>query len=213
MDPLNIIQFSLYSKIMSVSVKILESGYISKNAITLMIVIMIIYKMIPSHIYNYIEKKIEIFLQEKTDECTIIIPYHTKIYSCNIGIKSTTKTLYSERFLALNHYLKTVKDISSYIEIMNFENTRYEYDCKSEYILLPNNTQKIKICNKRDIYFEIVIEKSKEDESSNDKTTKIKSNNIQTKNYIYKISKEGSQNMNILNELCIETKIGHLRLI
>jgi SpoVK/Ycf46/Vps4 family AAA+-type ATPase len=147
-----------------------------------------------------IEKKLEIFLQEKIDECAMIIPYHTKKYMCSIGIKSTTKTLYSERFLALNHYLKNAKDISSYIEIMNFENTRYDYDCKSEYILLPNNTQKIKICNKHDIYFEIVIEKSSEDDSKDDKSKQSKTNNVQTKNYIYKISKAGKQNINVLNE-------------
>jgi SpoVK/Ycf46/Vps4 family AAA+-type ATPase len=156
--------------------------------------------MIPIHIYDYIERKLELLLQEKIDECSMIIPYHTKKYSCSIGIKSTTKTLYSERFLALNHYLKNAKDISSYIEIMNFENTRYDYDSKSEYILLPNNTQKIKICNKHDIYFEIVIEKASDDDNKDDKSKQSNTNRVQTKNYIYKISKQGKQHMNILNE-------------
>ena len=161
---------------------------------------MITYKMIPNHIYDYIERRLEKFLQEKRDDCEIIIPYHTKKYSCSIGLKSTTKTLYSERFLALNHYLKNIKDITSYIEIMNFENTRYDYDSKSEYILLPNNTQKIKICNKQNIYFEIVIEKTTEDDSKDDKSKNTNTTRVQTKNYIYKISKEGKQNMNILND-------------
>jgi hypothetical protein len=138
MDPINLIQFSLYSKMMTESINILDSGYISKNTLMILIVIMITYKMVPIHVYDYIERKLEIFLQEKTDECEIIIPYHTKKYSCTSGTKTITKTLYSERFLALNHYLKNANDIASYIEIMNFENTRYDYDCKSEYILLPN---------------------------------------------------------------------------
>jgi ATP-dependent 26S proteasome regulatory subunit len=185
---------------MSESANILDSGYISKNTIILIIIIMITYKIIPIRVYDYIENKLYTYLQEKTDDCEIIIPYHTKKYSCSIGIKSTTKTLYSERFLALNHYLKNAKDITSYIEIMNFENTRYDYDCKSEYILLPNNVQKIKICNKQDIYFEIVIEKSTEDDSKDDKSKQSNTNRVQTKNYIYKISKEGKQNMNILND-------------
>ena len=200
MDPLNIIQFSLYSKMMTESVNILDSGYISKNTIILIIIMMMTYKLIPIHVYDYIERKLETFLQEKTDHCEIIIPYHTKKYSCSIGTKSTTKTLYSDRFLALNHYLKNAKDITSYIEIMNFENTRYDYDCKSEYILLPNNIQKIKICNKQDIYFEIVVEKSTEDDSKDDKSKQTNTNHVKTKNYIYKISKEGKQNMNILND-------------
>lgn len=200
MDPINLIQFSLYSKMMSESINILDSGYISKNTLMCIIIIMITCKMIPNNVYDYIEKRLELLLQEKIDECSIIIPYHTKKYSCSVGIKSTIKTLYSERFLALNHYLKNAKDISSYIEIMNFENTRYDYDCKSEYILLPNNIQKIKICNKNDIYFEIVIEKSTEDDNKDDKSKQSKINNVQTKNYIYKISKAGKENMNILNE-------------
>jgi SpoVK/Ycf46/Vps4 family AAA+-type ATPase len=200
MDPINIIQFSLYSKIMSESINILDSGYISKNILMFIFIMMMTYKMIPNHLYDYIEKQLETFLKEKTDECEIIIPYHTKTYSCSIGIKSITKTLYSDRFLALNHYLKNATDITSYIEIMNFENTRYDYDSKSEYILLPNNTQKIKICNKNDIYFEIVVEKSTEDETKDDKSKQTKTNRIKTKNYIYKISKKGKQNMNILND-------------
>lgn len=192
---------------MTESVNILDSGYISKNTIVLIVIIMVTYKMIPNHIYDYIERRLETFLQEKRDDCEIIIPYHTKKYSCSIGLKSTTKTLYSERFLALNHYLKNAKDITSYIEIMNFENTRYDYDCKSEYILLPNNIQKIKICNKQDIYFEIVVEKSTEDDSKEDKSKQTNTNRVKTKNYIYKISKEGKQNMNILNDFmktCID---------
>jgi SpoVK/Ycf46/Vps4 family AAA+-type ATPase len=200
MDPLNIIQLTIYSKIMSESVNILDSGYISKNTILLIIIIMITCKLIPNNIYDYIERKLEKFLQEKTDECAIIIPYHTKKYSCSIGIKSIIKTLYSERFLALNHYLKNAKDISSYIEIMNFENTRYDYDCKSEYILLPNNIQKIKICNKHDIYFEIVVEKANDDDNKDDKSKQSNTHRVQTKNYIYKISKQGKQYMNVLNE-------------
>lgn len=199
MDPINLIQFSLYSKLMSESVNLLDNGYISKNTLMIIVIIMITSKIIPIHVYDYIERKLEIFLQEKTDVCSIIIPYHTKTYSYSIG-KSITKTLYSERFIALNHYLKNAKDISSFIEIMNFDNTPYEYDCKSEYILLPNNTQKIKICNKHNIYFEIVIEKAKEDESSDEKTKTANTHCVQRKNYIYKISKEGKQNMNILND-------------
>jgi len=206
MDTLNLIQFSVYSKLMSESMNIMDSGYISKNTIIIIIVLMFICKIIPYRVYNYIEDKIDVFLNEMPDECTIIIPYHNKTYSC-FGGKSMTKTLYSERFLALNHYLKNIKEITSFIEIMNFENTRYGDDNKSEYILLPNNKQKIKICNKHDIYFEISIEKTKEEDTPN-KIANTKEDNIQTKSYIYKISKKGKKYINILNDFiksCINT--------
>jgi hypothetical protein len=68
MDPINLIQFSLYSKMMSESINILDSGYISKNTLLVIIILMVTYKMIPIHVYDYIERKIETLLQEKRSQ-------------------------------------------------------------------------------------------------------------------------------------------------
>ena len=220
MDPINIIQFSLYSKIMTECVNIIEKimtdGYVSKNMMLCIIICFLVIKQTPYQIYNYIETQIEQILYNTKDECSIIIPYHTKTYtSCGFSPKTITKTMYSERFLALNHYLKHVNDILSFTEIINFENTRYGDDYKSEYIFIPNNMNnmnKIKICSKQDIFFEIVIEKKTNDDSSderdsNSKTKKSNKQRIQTSNYIYKISKHGKHNVNVLLEFmksCIE---------
>jgi ATP-dependent 26S proteasome regulatory subunit len=141
-----------------------------------------------------------------SNECYIIIPYHTKHYSIGITTKMP-KTIYSERFLALNHYVKKNKtDIFSLTEIMNFENMPYWDDHSSEYILLPNQSQRLKICNKRDIYFEIVVE---EDKSENEKKEKETTSTVRlpSKNYIFKIVKSGKENIEILNTFldeCVE---------
>lgn len=201
MDPINIIQFSLYSKLMTEGMNILDNEYVSKKNILLIVIIMMTLKVIPINFYDYIENRIYKYFEEGKDECSIIIPYHIKKYTGGgFGTKTVSKTLYSERFLALNHYLKNEKEITSFIEIMNFENTRYGDDFKSEYILLPNNLQKIKICSKNNIFFEIVVEKIKEEESKDEKGNKQDENRIKIKNYIYKISKKGKSNINVLNE-------------
>jgi len=203
MDPVNFIQFSLYSKLMNEGMNMIEKNIIDQKILILIVLCMIIMKMIPSRIYDFVNTNIDTFFEQIKDECIIIIPYHIKTYSCSIGIKSITKTTYSDRFLALNHYLKNAKEITSFVEITNFENCGY-YD-KCDYVLLPNNSQKIKICDKHDIFFEIVIEKTKDYDAIDDKSNQIK--RVQTKNYIYKISKEGKQNIDILNDfmkLCID---------
>jgi len=217
MDPINLIQFSLYSKFISEGMNVMEKnildGYISKNILLGLIIFYIAFKMTPQQLCDYIEKYMEKIFETKTDDCSIIIPYHIKKYTgYGFSSKTIVKTIYSERFLALNHYLKSMNEISSLVEIMNFENTRYIHDNTGEYILLPNNIQKIKICNKHNIFFEIVIEKFKNEEE-NENTSKStgkqneKQNQFQTKNYIYKISKEGRENINVLSEFmesCME---------
>ena len=40
-----------------------------------------------------------------SNECYIIIPYHTKYYSIRLTSKMP-KTIYSKQFFALNHYIK-----------------------------------------------------------------------------------------------------------
>ncbi len=55
MDPINIIQFSLYSKMMSESVNILDSGYISKNI--LIFIVLIEFGIKNTNFYEYFIEK------------------------------------------------------------------------------------------------------------------------------------------------------------
>jgi len=83
----------------------------------------------------------------------------------------------------------------SLTEIINFENTRYAED-NSDFILLPKHNQKMKICEKENIMFEILVE---ENNSDDEKTEKSKEKNIHTKKYIYKLSKNGKDSIHSLN--------------
>ena len=210
MDPVSILQFSLYSKIMTEGMSIIDKNIFenshNKTMLFFVLIVFVISRYIPRKFYDYIELKIEEYFEKKQDECYIIIPYHMKTY-VGYAAKNITKTMYSDRFLALNHYLKNIKEITAFIEIMNFENTRYGDDYNSEYILLPNNSHRINICKEREIFFEIVIENINDEEHTDEGKPKKSKNRIQSKNYIYKISKKGKKNIHVLNEFidsCIE---------
>jgi ATP-dependent 26S proteasome regulatory subunit len=205
MDPSHFIQYSLYSKLITEGTKLLSDIEFTPHIVYTIIFCIMIRQFIPINFYYTIEDYM-IKLCTNSNECYIIVPYHTKHYSIGITTKMP-KTIYSERFLALNHYVKKNKtNIFSLTEIMNFENIHYWDDQSSEYILLPNQSQRIKICNKRDIYFEIIVE---EDKSENDKKEKESSATVRlpSKNYIFKILKSGKENIEILNtflEECID---------
>ena len=129
------------------------------------------------------------------NECSIQIPYHKKNYTC--GQSKTTKTHYSPLFMAINHYIKKNANTSifSFIEIMNFENARWSDDNKSEYILLPNQSNRILICKEQDIYIEILIETENTDDDKKETLfQKCKPN------FIFNIIKKGKENINVLNE-------------
>jgi hypothetical protein len=148
--------------------------------------------------------KIESYLVElckSRDESFIVIPYHNKSYT--YGFQKSVKTLYSERFLAINHYIKENNiDVPSMVEIMNFENGNHHDDC-SEFVLLPTHYGRTLIC--KDIYFEIVIEQDVEN------TKEEKDPVIRSKKYIFKLSTKGKGKLHVLKEF-IEECLSNFRL-
>jgi len=200
MDPTHLIEYTFYSKILSNPELF---SFLQNSQLIFLVSLFFIIKNIPKSVYNSIEQYI-LSLYDNKDESSIIIPYHTKSYS--IGSIKTIKIVYSERFLAINHYIKKYHtDVFSLSEHMNFENTRYFEDSKSDFILLPSHSQRIQICKEKDIYLEMVIEKDSQDEKSNEKKTDIKDF---TKQYTFKITKKGKNNLSILTDFiqnCLTT--------
>jgi hypothetical protein len=160
--------------------------------------IYILLKMIPYSALSYIEDEFKRWFLDENNECSIIVPYHVKMYSGGFTPKPIEKTLYSERFRAINYYIikNHLHRLFSLTEIINFENSKYLED-ESNYILLPRYNQKIKICEKEDIYFEIFLERKSE--SENGKKESAEENHILTKKYIYKLYKKGKENIHILH--------------
>jgi len=177
------IQYTLYSKFIENSANFTPSMYL---------VIIIFYMLYTnSSIYFYIKR----LIFSNPNIVIVSIPYHKKVY--NLGQVKNTRIIYSLRFLAINHYLKTHStNIISFVEIMNFENARYYDDNKSEFVLLPDNSHKMCICKKRDIYLEIGIDTDIIDEKN-----AITKNGI---NYIFTLSIPKKENMHILLDF-IET--------
>jgi len=205
MDTLHLLQFSIYSKIIQEFT--IDKKWLENPIVLFFIILYAIYKTVPYPYIYSLQISLYDFLRLIQTDSSIIIPYHNKTYA-TYGGKSIAKTHYSERFLAVNHYLQSKPELSNLVEVMNFENTRYDSDHQSEFILVPNNYEKIQICHKDDIWFEVILEQkdNSDDGQGEDKkgSSQIK---IQQKNYTYRLSKRGKHNIQVLHtfiETCIQ---------
>ena len=204
MDISSFIHYALYTKILTEPsiIEMIRPMYI----IPLMLCIFI-YNNLPEKICISIERYIT-SLYDTEDECSILLPFHTKQYAQ--GFTRISKTIYSETFLAINHELRKRKnDVYSLIEQLNFENTYYIDDTRTSYIYLPTHNQKIQLCPKRNIYIELMMEEHVSKIGigtlKGEKENEIKSH---TRQYKYKISKKGKENLHELLEF-IEKSIEH----
>ena len=200
MDPFQIVQVSLFSRIMNDSTVFINHPYF-----IVIVSIYLLVKMIPYSALNYMEEEFQKWFFDENNESSIIIPYHIKTYSGGFSSKPIEKTLYSERFRAINYYIikNHLHRLFSLTEIINFENSKY-LENESNYILLPKYNQRIKICEKENIYFEIFLEKKVD--SENGKKENAEENHILTKKYIYKLSKKGKDNIHCVHSF-LETLV------
>jgi len=201
MDTTQLLQFSIYSKITQEFAN--DKRWLENPIIILLFVLYFIYTLIP---YTWIFSiKIALFeyLQINRNESSIFLPYHIKTYGTYSG-KSIQKTHYSERFLAINHYLRSKKEISQLIEVMNFENSKDIYHQETEFILIPNNYEKICICHRENIWFEVISEQTDEKSQKEEKSS---SSSHFAKKYIYRLSIPKIRSIEVLHqfvEKCIK---------
>jgi len=198
-DPFQIIQVTLYSKIIN---ELTKSSNIQTLHIIFIVVLFFIYKVLNTNeskawldeIINYSRNK---------SECYITIPYHKRnlTQQCFGVAKENIHISYSNRFHALNYYLEkhSPENISQMVEILKREFKNVYYDSEViDYVLLPVQNQKIEISKELGILFEIIVEHEQSEESGDEK--KQKKTNINAKNYIYRISKQGKENYPILKK-------------
>ena len=185
MDLSHLFQYSLFSKFISETscpyyVFILYSGWV-------------LLQNTPRSIYHRIEEWLIEHLFDK-DESSLIIPYHVKSFVS--GTTRYSKTLYSERFLAINHYINTHKtSIFSLIEQMNFENSYWYDDAVSGFVLFPSHSQRICIHPELDIYMELVQEKEAQDDS---KEKQVQASS--SKQMTFRLSKPGKTHLSVLSK-------------
>lgn len=194
-DPINLLQVSLYSKLMTDGVQ---------NDIRYTIVLIslfAVYKFVTTgsmrdHIYDYIQQ-----LLENKNECAIIIPQHNrKIVSFVFSTtKESTQTLYSTRFHALNHYITKhcSQNINKKIEVLKKEQKSSWDNETIDYILLPMQNERIVLNAQLGIFFEINITNERDNNKDGDNKGGNTGSHV-SKNYVYKISKSGRDNYHIL---------------
>lgn len=198
-DPIQIVQVTLYSKIMN---EFTNSANMGTPHIILLTLGYFLYKILNTDdtkawlhdTINYSRNK---------SECYITIPYHKRnLTQQSFGIaKENIHISYSNRFHALNYYLEkhAPENISQMVEILRREFKNVYYDSEViDYVLLPVQNQKIEIYKELGIFFEIVVEQELSEESVDEK--KQKKTNINAKNYIYRISKQGKENYPVLKK-------------
>lgn len=196
MDISHLFQYSLLSKLFT------DSPYY----MLVIYGIWIGFHNIPHFIYRRIEEYIIEHLFDK-DECSLVVPYHVKSFVS--GTTRYSKTLYSERFLSINHYLNTHKTIIfSLIEQINFENSQWYDESVCGFVLFPSHSQRICINTELDIYIEVVQEKeSKED--SKEKQVQASS----SKQMTFRLTKPGKACLYVLSkfvESCVSEYLSYL---
>lgn len=198
-DPIQILEVSLYSKVTN---DLLTDGAFKSINIVSLGLLYLVYKLFTTpHIKEWIYDKI--YNTNTNADCFITIPYHKRnlTQQCFGVAKENVHISYSKRFHALNYYLEkhAPENISQMIEILKREYKNVYYDSEViDYVLLPVQNQKIEISKRLGIFFEIIIEQEEVDDAGDDK--KKKKPNINAKNYIYRISKEGKENYHILKQ-------------
>ena len=123
-------------------------------------------------IIKLVNEIIEDFFKSDYYNTNIIIPYHRKFIMDMVQLNQQTK-LYTVSVFCHNSLYKKyhIEKISSLIEIINFENTKYIDINTSDFILIPKDKQKILLSEKYDLYLEVIYDT--QNEIKNEKTIQV----------------------------------------
>jgi len=198
-DPVQILQMTLYSKIMQ---DISTQSLFDYKNITLFIVAYFTYTIYQNvhmdHIYDWLNKS--------QNQSLVVISSHTKKYMCGYPLKETNRTIFSTKFQALIHYFLETQSskISSLKETIKMKFDGY---CETdiEFMLLPHKNTKILVekdpVHGLDIFIEFSVKSIEfEDESRDDKSRSEKKNDSVYNQYSFSISVIGANNIPIIND-------------
>lgn len=181
-----------------------DSAFFYNPIIILILSLYTAYKFTPLPIRKLINEIIEDFFTCDYYNTNIIVPYHVKLYFGYGAVKPTNKTLYSQRFFAITHHIKKyhIEKISSLIEIINFENTKYDDIYKSDFILIPKDKQKILLSKQYNVYLEVIYDI--QNETKNEKNDSGNETTYSVKKYVYKLFTPGLNKMKTINTFLSE---------
>ena len=182
LDPTHLIEAAIYSKLINELSEVFKNNNIDMRYIFLLM--FLFYVISKTSIVNNVTQ----LIIRNSKMSSLTIPSHKKKYTIHgFTQKEIVKVIYSEKFKAITHFLtkNKNKEISCFNEVIKIAMDYYYDEEKIEFIMLPEYNQNILICEKDNIYLEIIIQyEEKEDEKSNGEKTK----KIIDKNYVYKIS-------------------------
>lgn len=197
-DPVQILQVQLYSKFIN---DVISQVLLTNTNMLVAVLCIILYNTIQ---FDDIRKKITATYTDYVtqNESYIIIPYHTMTYKTGGfgNVKDITRTIYSDKFNAINYYLQhhMTQNIDKMVETMKHVRVGYYDDEKlDEYMMVPAKKQKILLDAQRKIYFEITIS---EDHSENGEKDSKKEYTDKQPKYIYRIFKHGTGHYKELND-------------
>jgi hypothetical protein len=204
MDPLNILQVTLYSKIFN---EIANKLNMTTKNIVLVGLIYIGFKLFDT---DYIKKHIYKIINQSNNSSITISQHKQTFYSYSYGLKETVKNIHSIRFDAITHFLikNNIKQVSNITEIINSitsNDNESDSHVVNEFIYLPIQYQKILICEKNNIYLEIIVDDIKKNNNSKNNNNEPSDKNF-NKHYTYKISTYGNGRAQILKDF-IDAKI------
>ena len=205
MDPLNIFQFAMYSKVINeITNQNIHPFYLCVLCFTYFVYnnFFLLEYYYNNYFYN--------------DSCTIILTYHKRLTNTYNG-STTVKTTYSDNFHAINYYIlnHNMKDIDSLYEIINMSENKYGVDTDLKYVFIPvsNTSKKIRICENPEIFFENIMEQQNNSENTNSDKNSTNKQNLSkySKDFTYRLSVNGQNNIHIINDFIAKCKIDYIK--
>ena len=187
-----------------------KSNNENTDYISLFITLSVIISPILYRVVNYFDicKNIEKYFTNTDNEITINIPSHEVPIYRGLSTTPTIKNLYSKDFLSVIYYIMNncTSNINSITEIISDNKDLSNYygddDKKNEYIYIPISNKKILLCEKHQIYCQLNIYDSNNENKERDNSKDKK--DIKKKSYIIILSMNPSGNINILREFVKE---------
>lgn len=184
-DPIQMLEVTIYSKLLNEA----SSHFVLLNKFNILYVVFVffIYKLFNlDYVQDNLKHNLKSLINLSYFQSSMTVSGHMKTYCVGYGReKQVTKILYSNKFRAITYYLlkEKIKYISNLSEVMNTVVSSYYDDDTIEYVMLPEYNQKILICEKNNIYIEIIVDEKISDEKKDNEKTQLTS-----KLYIYKLT-------------------------
>jgi len=196
MDPMQLIQVGLYSKLSQEF-----SGTLTTNPWNWLWILPALFLIKNPILYKLENAILELrWFFRDPDQAVILIHSHKKTYTTGYPVKTSIKPLFSNRFQALIHYLLEQKSdkMSSLIETMKFNFDGYD-ERDVEYILLPYKNNKILL--EQNISLRFYSESTEDEYSQNgEKGERSRPPMSSTKQYFFELTVPGSKNIPLLKK-------------